>query len=806
MKDELDFSMFDEEPSIPTDLEEADNSQESNDLDLSMFDNIPEEETEIESVEQKKEIPREAQSGRELTNYVKDEDPTKMGIGEAAITGFGKGTSFGLTPIVSGLVGAGSEVIEDIGDSLGLTQDEELRDQGFKIEDDYKGWKGLVKKYYDLRDAQKRQEDKAYEDQAAVTMLSELAGGVTSGIGTSGMAAKAMPQAVDAISNLNLAKKVALGSGMGAGGQAVSQFGQGSEKLFDEETGKITEQTIGNVLDETTDDLQLGALIGGGLPLAGGAIKKGKDAISSALEGTEFKTIYDFTKQYGKAAAKELSQARQQIAGESLESIKKSISDSALEKKGILKDLVENINKKGTKFDITKNLRKTVDKLRGEVRKQNIIGEEAAAQLKLADDLENTFMRLQKAEAELMRKVESDIAKRSLKSRNKQASAIKKAEGKAVMDAEKSGSELEMLTDKNLKYQDVAELPYDTPKGEIRGVDAKLKDRFINPDTGEEFIEYRTKKFRQDTTPFQNTKPVITQEGDNLVARYTDEATGEIFETKLPYSQEAYSDLSKLAPEDLIEKYEAYSAQVMQGRPKDSARHMYEAIDPEYQKIISETKIPEIDENIARQEDILDIFKTDKDLLKREGVDLSKKGSGEKYAEMIENVKNAPTLEEKITELDKLTQLTPKEKVGLLRGITSETQDVTDLTTSGLFKDNPGMADDIKKFQQLTKAQDIVEGKSGASGFSKVGLKEKATLYGAKTAAKTSRALNNMAPEELNQFKNWLSRQKGGKGKFAELLNTNKKEQAIFSLSQQPGFRTTFDEYQQEMERRKLEE
>ncbi len=83
----------------------------------------------------------------------------EMGAGEAALTGFGEGASFGLAPVISGAVSAAGEVVEDVGDVLGLTTESELRDQGFDIEDPEKGLAGLAKAYYEGREAQRESQE-----------------------------------------------------------------------------------------------------------------------------------------------------------------------------------------------------------------------------------------------------------------------------------------------------------------------------------------------------------------------------------------------------------------------------------------------------------------------------------------------------------------------------------------------------------------------------------------------------------------------------------------------------------------------
>jgi hypothetical protein len=199
-----------------------------------------------------------------------------MGAGEAALTGFQQGSTLGLSPILAGAGAVGSELLEDAADIAGLTTDSDLKDQGFEVEDDYQGLDGLMQAYYDMRNQQKAQEEKAFEDQPLATLAGNLPGGIattmaTGGIGSTGkvgnILSKILPQ-TEKLKKAKLASKVGMGVKEGTKAGALSGFGQGDAKLIEDPS---------EVLEETASTAIGGGLLGGVLPAVGSGLKKGKD-------------------------------------------------------------------------------------------------------------------------------------------------------------------------------------------------------------------------------------------------------------------------------------------------------------------------------------------------------------------------------------------------------------------------------------------------------------------------------------------------------------------------------------------------
>lgn len=226
------------------------------------------------------------------------EAPKNMGRAEAATLSFGQGTGMGLTPILSGAVGAGMELAEDAGDALGLTTGADLKKQGFEVEDNYKGLGGLLDAYYASRDAQKKAQSTAHEEYPAQSIALNVAGAIPSTIATAGLGAKAgaagvlLPSARTAnvlksgTGAAKLGNSILTGAREGAKAGAMVGFGEGEGKLLEGELGKTTEET----LESATG----GALVGGALPVVGVGIKKVGQGVKAVLPfvdgmGTSFR-------------------------------------------------------------------------------------------------------------------------------------------------------------------------------------------------------------------------------------------------------------------------------------------------------------------------------------------------------------------------------------------------------------------------------------------------------------------------------------------------------------------------------------
>jgi len=222
----------------------------------------------------------------EDTQAIEDVEPedNTMGVGEAALTGFGEGASFGLAPILGGLMSVGGELAGDIADLTGLTEEAKLEAQGFKNVDDKPGLQGLIDSYYEGREGVKDQQSKAFDDQMAASLAGNLAGGMailpgagllSQGLSKGGkiaqVAAKALP-AIDKTKGLSTARKMGIAAREGVKAGSLAGFGSGESKLIDEDKSLL--EGAKGIAEETAMTGLGGAVLGGGLSgLATGAGK-----------------------------------------------------------------------------------------------------------------------------------------------------------------------------------------------------------------------------------------------------------------------------------------------------------------------------------------------------------------------------------------------------------------------------------------------------------------------------------------------------------------------------------------------------
>lgn len=259
-------------------------------LDLSGFDEEVSKETELDLSGFDEEIQSEPQ------------EPEKMSALEASLTGVGEGTTFGLGPIAAGLAGAAGEVVEDVGDVLGLTTDAQLREQGFEVEDTEKGLQGLLDAYYKSRDMAIKQQEQAMEDQPAAYIGGNIAGGAAtmaiplggatklaqgaSKIGKGLGVAKIAPSFAKAAEGVGALSKVGKAAIEGAKAGALTGLGSGKAKVFGEE-GIV--EGITDVTKETAQGGLVGSIAGGGLSGIGQLGKKvlsglGKTGVGEAVK------------------------------------------------------------------------------------------------------------------------------------------------------------------------------------------------------------------------------------------------------------------------------------------------------------------------------------------------------------------------------------------------------------------------------------------------------------------------------------------------------------------------------------------
>lgn len=203
-------------------------------------------------------------------DYSKQEvsQPEAFGIGAI------QGSTFGTAPLASGFGGAVMNGIEQLGDKLGLTTDSKLEKEGFTIADKKTGLEGLMSEYYDSRNRMKGLQDASADQHPITTIAGNIAGSApAAGAALFGVASKA-----------GLAAKVAAGAKEGAAMGALNSFGSGDAKLADGE--------VYDSFREVTDGAVGGALVGGGLPIAGAALKGTAGLITDLPIAKQVKTAF----------------------------------------------------------------------------------------------------------------------------------------------------------------------------------------------------------------------------------------------------------------------------------------------------------------------------------------------------------------------------------------------------------------------------------------------------------------------------------------------------------------------------------
>lgn len=218
----------------------------------------------------------------EDTEDIVEDKPYEMGAGEAALTGLGEGATLGLGPILAGIAGAGGEVVEDIGDVLGLSTDAELRDQGFKVEDKEKGLQGLLDAYYKSRDMAIKQQEQAFKDQPVASIGGSIVGSLASmapaakaaqalaGTGRAGSAAAKILPKLDDLKGASALQKAGVAAREGAKAGGLAGFGSGEGRLLEGEVG----ETISDVAQTAVGGAAVGGALSGAASGVSGLAKK----------------------------------------------------------------------------------------------------------------------------------------------------------------------------------------------------------------------------------------------------------------------------------------------------------------------------------------------------------------------------------------------------------------------------------------------------------------------------------------------------------------------------------------------------
>lgn len=446
------------------------------------------------------------------------QEPEEMGVGEAALTGFGQGASFGLSPIISGIIGAGTEAVEDVADVAGLTTDSDLRDQGFEVEDDYKGLDGLMQAYYDMRDRQKAQEEKAFEDQTIATIAGNIPGSIASTIATGGLAgagkagqvaSKILPKAEN-LKDAALATKIGVGAREGMKAGALSGFGQGEGKLLEDPS---------EVLEETASTAAGGGALGGLLPVLGAGAKKSMDFVKGSPLAKNIGLGY-------KAGKEGIDIADDDQVVDYISGVTKDIRNSIAEnfKGSSKKELLEQADEIGIRLQAGE----AIDDIINDIKETGAFGAKSQKELsQFVDDLRNLS-------------IDENVA------REKVAERIERGAAKKINQQMEKGGKLVGNENFEKEIGDVLNKP--DIDGELLGTKNKME--FLGKD-GKPY----TKDLLNQSDFVENQVPLKKYDLDNLKVSEADEILRKIGEraygtqddAAVPYAKELYGKLRELS-------------------------------------------------------------------------------------------------------------------------------------------------------------------------------------------------------------------------------------------------------------------
>lgn len=441
-------------------------------------------------------------------------EPEEMGALEAALTGVGQGASFGLTPIVAGVTGAAGEVIEDIGDVLGLTTDAELEQQGFKVQDDYEGLQGLVDAYYAQRDRQRAQEEQAFEDQPVANILGNIAGGLTSMGGAAkatGALGKILPKA-ESVKGLSTLGKAGVAAREGAKAGGLAGFGAGEGKLLEGELAKTAKETAGTAIG--------GAAFGGGLSLGGSALRKGGELIAE----TPFAKNIGLGFEAGQRGIN-ISDDKQitDFVRKTTSDIRKSISKNF--KGASKKQILEQADELGIRVAAGES----VDDIINEIKESGAFGKKAQKELnQFVEDLRNLSVADDVARDKLKRKLEEQAAKKISKAERQGGMFKRRDEFESTFD-ELSPTEQEGSV---LGIEDIIQRPYEQPK------------KLLTQGTLVE-SEVPMKQYDLDSLKLSELDEIISKVGTRAYDG-TDDAA-------VPYAKQLYASLRELSNDAMQE-------------------------------------------------------------------------------------------------------------------------------------------------------------------------------------------------------------------------------------------------------------
>jgi hypothetical protein len=591
------------------------------------------------------------------------EDAEETSQLESAARGAAQGLTFDFADELLGAVEAGVDIAKS---------DNELKD-----------FAELYRKY---RDIEREKFAKAKEDNPITYGASDIGAGIIPALFTGGASAAA------SVGKTGL--KQAMKQAMKTGAKYGAATGLGMSEA------DLTKGDIEGAVKDTARGAVIGAGTGVAIPAAGKALgrvaSKTKEGMLNLAEKVPTLTKpFQFAAKYGITSKNK----RSAILQKNVEDLLGSLSDR-FEKLGLDQDVAV---KKAAELKKTYNITNSLQEVADSIRKQakDLTPDDRKAANKIAEEVEGLFKTEQKLVEELQEELIKDIRKKSQKSMNKQAAATRKAEGKAVMEAEQKGLELEQIADINKKYEDVAELPFDTVGGELKGGKATFRDRYIDPETGEEVSDFFQKKYLEDTTPFKPSPIQIGKADDQLVGQYMNEATGEVFRKYKQLPDEG-TDFTKMTLEQLSNWVETVQKKAFEesGPKSDMYKELWK---------IGRNMLPEI---------IPDLAKNKKDF------------------SVMYDIINSLGIDPKV--LQKKGKLPQEELIKLSKGLSRKMGMEKDFLQRNLLDESDAISKGLDEIDLTTGVNKILEGSTGVTGeFTKAGLAQKTVGIASEVAGAT---------------------------------------------------------------------
>lgn len=374
-------------------------------------------------------------------------------------------------------------------------------------------------------------------------------------------------------------------------------------------------ETPQELLGDIATGTAMGAGLGVAMPVVGKAASKGIEKVGkmggALLDmAPSLRAGWDFGKKYGYATYEKVQNLMEKNTRGLIDDINKSFNKLGNEGKEL-----------SEKFNVTKDIRIALEEIR-EKAKYAATEADAKKYNSVADEIESFMLKEDKNLKKLIRDTEREIAKKEQAAANRAAAATGKAEGKAVLEAEKSGAKLETFTDVDKPYTEVADLPFENIGGRIKGGRAKFKDEYINLEGQPETYEF-TKPFLSDVSQPKFSPIKAGMKDGKVFTEYIDEASGQVFRKELPASQMSSINFENVAVDELLEVISGLGNKVFDGNASSVEVDAYKSV---WKALRS--KVPELGEGLPKSKQemfklfqIMNMLGVDKAKLKRPSVE-----------------------------------------------------------------------------------------------------------------------------------------------------------------------------------------